>query len=164
MTLFWQNGQLLMVSTGTFFPNWPSEDSHHRIDSRDSPEQTTVIAFLSRALAFLSWGPKAVSDRWLCHLDSMLCQGATVSFPFQFKLIPRGKVGHAVLTPCTALFIGATASWYPSPWTAGPNSIGPASDFKQQWEEACLRHMPSTSLDGDELKCESHCLIHLQCV
>lgn len=40
----------------------------------------------------------------------------------------------------------------------------PASDFKQQWEEACLRHMPSTSLDGDELKCESHYLINLQCV
>lgn len=52
MTLFWPDGQLLIASRGTYFPNWPSLDSHHRFDSGDSPQQTAVIAFLSRALVF----------------------------------------------------------------------------------------------------------------
>lgn len=65
-----------------------------------------VIAFPSRALDSLSLGLREVNNRWQCHLDSVLCQGAAVSVPLYLRLIPRGKVGHAGLISCTTLFYG----------------------------------------------------------
>ena len=160
MTLFWPDGQLLIDSRGTYFPNWPSLGSHHRFHSRDSPQQTVVIAFLSRALVFFVL--RAQGGKWQMTMSAALsalprghCQ-----FPFVVQ-IDSQKVGHSILTPHTVFFHEATTSWCFSPWTAGANSSSQASDFKQQWEEACLRQMPATSLGGEEFECVSHYLIPL---
>ena len=56
ITLLWTDGTATYRLRGDIFPNWPSSAPHHRSNSRDSPRQTMVIAFLSRALASLSWG------------------------------------------------------------------------------------------------------------
>lgn len=77
--------------------------------------------------------PRAQGGEWQMTMPagvSALPRGHC-QFPFVVQ-IDSLKVGHEILTPCTALFHGATTNWCFSSWTAGTNSSGQASDFKQQ--------------------------------
>jgi hypothetical protein len=117
VTLLVPDGQLLINSTGTFSLNWPSSDPHHRFVSRDSPGHITVIAFLSRTLTSLSWGPRDTTGRRPCHLDTMLCQHACCQFLSALQIISQRESGPSMLHALNS-FMGTNINLYPSPWIA----------------------------------------------